>query len=137
MVKGDLMDLLKLASLFRTLQLYTHMAHNLTKGQTFLQDHGQFSDIYSFAESSYDGLIERAIGLGNEANIVELNEKAIRIMKEMPNEDYFRHTLNLIETIIKQCEVVAKGKSLGTNNMIAGLADSLESHVYKLKQKLK
>ena len=72
------MDLLKLASLFRSLQLYTHMAHNLTKGQTFLQDHGQFSEIYSFAESSYDGLIERAIGLGNEANIVEVNEKYFR-----------------------------------------------------------
>lgn len=128
------MDLNKLASLFRTIQLYAHLAHNKTKGPTFFQDHGYFSDLYNFAEDCYDSLIERSIGLGNEVDIVKITEQSVKVLKEIPQDDFFKHSLALVETAVKQCESVAKNKSLGTNNLIAGLADSLEVHIYKLKQ---
>ena len=130
------MDIVKLASLFRTIQLYAHLAHHKTKGPTFFQDHEYFSGLYTFAEDSYDSLIERAIGLGNEVDVIKATEQSVKILKEIPQEDFFKHSLALIETALKQCESVAKNKTLGTNNLIAGLADTLEVHVYKLKQKL-
>jgi hypothetical protein len=130
------MDLIKLATAFRALQFYAHQAHNMTSGATFFADHGYFAELYAFAEESYDSLIERAIGKGKKPSLKSIISDANKIVSILPEEDFFSHSLDLVKEIIKECEEVAKGESLGTNNLIAGLADSLEVHVYKLQRRL-
>lgn len=130
------MDLIKLATAFRALQMYSHQAHNLAKGDCFFADHEYFGELYSFAESSYDSLIERSIGKGKKPSLKSIVSDVNKIVSSLPEDKFFEHCLILVKEIAKECEELAKGESLGTNNLIAGLADSLEVHVYKLQRRL-
>jgi DNA-binding ferritin-like protein len=130
------MDLIKLATAFRALQMYSHQAHNLTKGESFFADHEYFADLYSFAEGSYDSLIERSIGKGKKPSLKSIVSDVSKIVSALPEDKFFEHCLILVNEIIKECEELAKKENLGTNNLIADLADKLEVHVYKLKQRV-
>jgi hypothetical protein len=52
-------------------------------------------------------------------------------------EEAFKFILAGEEDICAACEKLAKGASLGTENLLAGLADESEMRQYKLKQRLK
>lgn len=130
------MDLIKLATAFRALQVYSHQAHNLTKGESFFSDHEYFGDLYSFAEGCYDSLIERSIGKGKKPSMKLIVSDVAKIINSLPEDKFFEHCLILINEIIKECEDLAKKESLGTNNLLADMADKLEVHVYKVKQRL-
>jgi hypothetical protein len=61
--------MLKLAILFRAMQLFAHSAHNLCHGSTFHEDHAFFGDAYGKFEGYYDSIIERLIGFGYESHL--------------------------------------------------------------------
>jgi len=129
-------DLIKLATAFRALQMYSHHAHNMTRGESFHSDHVYFGDLYSFAESSYDSLIERYIGLGGSPSLAIIMRDTLKILSILPENNYYQNVLSLIHEVVKECEEVASKSSIGTNNLIAGIADSLEVHIYKIKRRL-
>lgn len=129
---------MNLAALLRYLQLYTHMAHNLLGGETFLQDHEFFGELYPGYEADYDSVIERMIGLGEQLDLVKIQKDAVSELKAPKSlEEAYKEILSCEEELISACEKLEKSASLGTANLLAGLADKAEGRIYKLKQRLK
>ena len=134
----------KLAVYFRFLQLFTHNCHNQIIGETFLVDHPFLGDLYSTYEDIYDGLVERAIGLGINVDLVQTQVNAAQLVKQVgrvtsPVEIFSK----ILESEKKVCTSIQSGiltdKSLtqGTINMLAGICDESEVRQYKIAQKLK
>lgn len=130
--------MIKLLVLFRALNLYTHHAHNIAKGDEFFQDHVFFGDIYDLADKLYDDVIEREIGTNSDK--ISLLSITHDVSKEIMHlgSDHFNETLKLIGKIIKEIDSLTKsGKlSIGTQNLIAGQADELEVISYKIKRRI-
>jgi DNA-binding ferritin-like protein len=129
----------------RSMQLFYHNCHNLTKGQAFFGDHPAFNDFYSEIEDQYDSVVERAIGLYHEPLDLSILLPAISKNLEMvlgdynTPEDMLNGGLALEKELIKICDLVEDNPmaTLGTKNLIAGIADSSEIRSYKLNQRLK
>lgn len=128
------MDLINLALAFRSLQLFAHQAHLMTSGKTFLQDHAFFAELYSFAEESFDSLMEKAISSGNSNSLVESTRLLLKAIENFNEENYLKESKEILEELLQACEEVAKGQTIGTNNLIAGIADKTECFIYKLGQ---
>ena len=129
-----------LATILRAAQLYTHAAHNELKGCTFFADHAFAGDTYDALETAYDSTVERAIGLGEEMNLLELGVKAANLAKDLSldsQKDIFEQLLENEESIRDEIERAKVDASYGTDNLLAQLADDSESRTYKIKQRLK
>lgn len=84
---SDKVSLLKLAVQLRHAQFYAHMAHNLTCGPTFYQDHDAFGDLYKAYEGEYDAVIERFIGLGGSPSIYGVTKNALAMLEECQGDN--------------------------------------------------
>lgn len=132
----------ELAIQLRFKQLLAHNMHNLCSRVAFFSDHAMFGDIYSKAEADYDGIIERMIGLGQPCDLVSYQAQAAQKLQSIPqakdNTEMFVQILSLNKQLIQALEVLCKSPvSCGTQNMLAGLADTLEMENYKLGQRTK
>ena len=129
---------MNLAALLRYMQFYAHVAHNMCSGPTFVSDHPFLAELYGAYEEEYDGVIERMIGLGEKINLAEIHKMAAKDL-EVPQsfEQAFKELMVCEKSLCKACEALAKDASLGTENMLAGIADKSEMRQYKLKQRLK
>mgnify|MGYP003353200251 CR=1 FL=1 len=133
-------SLTRLATQYRALQFYAHMAHNLTSGPTFFQDHEFFGELYPAYESAYDGLIERVIGLGGNPDIAETNITAANVLKianDKNAQEFFARILASEKGIQGMIDEAIKTQTQGTQNFLQGLADDSEVRVYKIQQRLK
>jgi DNA-binding ferritin-like protein len=138
--------MLKLAILFRAMQLFAHSAHNLCHGSTFHEDHSFFGDVYGKAEGYYDSIIERLIGLGYESHL-DLSQiiKEVSTSLEMApsvgasNNDYYSFLLTQCEDACEYCNEFCKSGQLteGTKQLLGGIADELEVLKYKILRRLK
>ena len=137
--------LLDLAVCFRGMYLYSVQAHQLASKSTFIQDHEFLADIYSFAESSYDRLVERHIGTVSSSGVdfISLTNKSVDKVKSLKqivseNKEYFEEILRFSTYILQELNKVAKSPSIsvGTQNMIADIADQLEVLRYKIKRRI-
>ena len=133
-----------LAINFRFLQLYTQIAHNQVFGPLFFQDHPFLGDLYDKFEGYYDAVVERMIGGGKTLNLFEINIAAtdkLRAYSNIPiscNGDYFNNILGEVKLTLDEIAKVNSAESLGTQNLLAGIADELEVDVlYKIGQRLK
>ena len=130
----------ELAACFRFMQLYAHMMHNVCYGDTFMQDHAHFGDLYPAYESAYDGLIERMIGLGESPDIIKINKDAFEELSnysEASNDDGFKTILDYEKAVCAQVEKIKDLGSEGTKQMLGDLANQSEIRQYKLNQRLK
>lgn len=132
------MKLLELATLFRILNLYSHHAHNLAKGDTFLQDHAFFAEIYELSDDFYDSLVERHIGtIGDDVDLCKILKSSTEIIDNL-NMDFYHNIYVLLneslDMINKMCNY---GISMGTQNLIQGQADQVEVLIYKIGRRLK
>ena len=132
----------KLAQTFRTAQLVSHNFHNLTKGMAFFADHEFFGELYPAYEAAYDSIVERDIGLGEDIDLCAINAGAGNACgkydgSDMAADEMCAVLLGLERQIQSECAEFAKGASLGTNNLLADLADKSEMCVYKLRQRIK
>lgn len=132
----------RLAVLFRTAQLFAHNAHNLARGATFYADHEELGGLYGVYESAYDDVVERMIGLGDEA--VDLNKIQLEAVRELvkygaaePQASAFKAILELEGELRVECESASEGQSIGTVNFLQGLADASEARTYKIRQRVK
>ena len=131
--------MIELAILLRTLNLYSHHAHNLCKGCEFFQDHDFFAELYAFAEESYDSVIERQIGTKtDEIDLVLILKESVEILSSM-NSDYFKNCLITLDETIRFIDNLSKNGNLsgGTVNMLQGISDSMEVFIYKIKRRVK
>lgn len=130
-----------------------HSAHLLTKGASFSGDHvNLYGKIYQEAIDQYDSVIERVIGLTNNedcacpssiamgslgvlqkypspANMPALNIAAAALQL---NLEYCNFLSDLVHQL-KQAESI----TLGTEDLIAGICNTLEGYTYLLQQRVK
>jgi DNA-binding ferritin-like protein len=133
------MNLIELATLFRAVNLYTHHAHNMTSGATFMQDHTFFNEVYGLADTFYDDLIERHIGtVDDKIDLCEIIKNSYELIEQM-NDDFYETTLVLLKEAVSNIDDMCKnsGLSMGTQNMIQGQADQIEVLIYKVGRRLK
>lgn len=131
------MELIRIATLFRVINLYAHHAHNLTRGNTFFEDHAFFGELYNLADDFYDALIERYLGtIGNNVDLNAIMAEAAGVVAKSDN-DFFKTTQIMVEHAIKRLDTLSKSNmvSEGTKNLLQGQADQLEVIIYKLKRR--
>lgn len=135
--------MIELATLLRAKQLMAHNMHQLASKVAFLADHEYLGDIYGKAESQYDSVIERLIGLGTtpDLNTIQLQacQKSASVPPSRDNGEMFSQLLSLNKQLLQVLEVECKSgkRSQGTINMLAGIADEIEMENYKLTQRTK
>lgn len=138
--------MVQIAIQLRAMQLAMHNAHHFCSRVVFLQDHEFFAEVYSFAEDSYDSVIERMIGLGKESelNMGLVIDQVASLVKAAPvqakeNKEYYLHLLKMIQSCKSQIEQACKvpGTSQGTIQMLGNIADKFEVFEYKIKQRTK
>ena len=128
-----------------------HQTHHwTTKGDPFYGDHLLFSRIYDVVKCEVDSIAEKAIGLGSSFN-VDLRLVTSQVMKlvsgygmtaTIPQQsDLARRSLlaemNFLKVIdqmilsLDECGLLTNG----VENMLQGIADVHEGHIYLLKQR--
>ena len=137
----------ELAILLRSLNLYAHSAHNLCGRIPFFQDHEFFNEIYSAADTNYDSVIERMIGLSGEDSVPSLPEQLeaiYQILSQLPekgvkeNAIFFQVILEKQKMVCSKIEELCKsGLPQGTIQMLGNIADQSEQFQYKISQRLK
>lgn len=133
----------ELAVKLKALNIYAHMGHNLVHGPLFESDHEWLSSIYDSADSKYDAVIERIIGLGGDIDIVKVNMDAAAMVKPWPLQKdingFFPQILKVVVELCKEMGLICKkyDTSEGTKQLLGGFCDEFEVLQYKLKQRLK
>ena len=129
-----------------------HSAHHVTRGVGFPGDHDLYSDIYTSYLGLIDGTIEKAVGLTNVescAAVLPTLSIACQVVERYPcptgltslgiastalqvEKDF----LGVTEELFKTLETAGQ-LSLGLNDFLAATANSHETFVYKLQQRMK
>lgn len=129
-----------LAIVLRAAQLYGHMAHNLTTGCSFFQDHEAFAEFYGDYQKDYDDVVERMIGLKGDCDILGITKSACDLVEKTKFKDTMGAYAVLLATEKSICEicVAENGKAtFGTQNLLQGIADRSEMRQYKISRRLK
>lgn len=131
---------------------FVHQNHHwVTKGDPFYGDHLLFARLYEGTIADVDSIAEKAIGLGSTAN-VDLPLTTSQLMKlvqgygmtstipqptELAKRSYLAE-MNFLKTVahlaehLKECGLMTRG----LDNLLAGIEDKHEGHVYLLKQRV-
>jgi len=131
---------------------FVHQTHHWTaKGDPFYGDHLLFGRLYEAVNGEVDALAEKAIGLGNVDNVnLPLQVKQLANMTEdygtamtLPNASDLARRSYAAEVgflrCVAHCVESLKNKGMltrGLDNMLAGMEDVHEAHVYLLKQRM-
>lgn len=127
-----------------------HTHHWISRADPFYGDHLLFSRLYETTESEIDMVAEKAIGMGTTANVdlMLVTAQCFKMIQgygatstipqasDLARRSYqaemtfLKATSRLVECL-KQCGRLSRG----VDNMIAGIEDKHESHVYLLKQR--
>lgn len=134
-----------------------HQSHHwLTYGDTYYADHLLFQRLYEETSEEIDGVAEKAVGTGSpldkmhpglQASVIAYIVKKYCgdgvVSGEVENPKSYLEVSLLAETQFVECmsEVARvmkeKGElSRGVDNMMAGIEDKHESHLYLLRQRL-
>jgi len=125
--------------------------HWVTKGDPFYGDHLLFQRVYSATIEDIDTLAEKSIGLGSTANVdlVLVTSQLMKLVKgygmtttlpspsELAKRSYLSE-MNFIKVMahlaehLKECGLMTRG----LDNMLQGIEDRHEGHVYLLKQRI-
>lgn len=143
----------ELSVLLCTLRAYSDLArahHWQTRGAQFYGDHLMYERIYKEANKLVDSLAERAVGLGDHKLVdpvisAELVSTMVKMMStaSSSSEQYVMVSLKsaamTLEMVALVRETLTRKSRLsnGTDNLLQGMADDLESHLYLLKQRAK
>lgn len=142
----------KVATVLRFLQFYSHLGHNLVKGDTFFEDHDFLGGLYPVYEAAYDSVVERMIGLGLNPNFDNIHKTASDMLAKAAWRDTKQglafiltteKTLtNLIEKEVTPNPMThphggEKPLTQGTIQLLGDIANASEVRQYKLGQKLK
>jgi len=137
----------------RAIHLWFHGAHHTTRGADFAGDHAYlYTRIYTEVQDEVDGAIEKAIGVTGEQRMACpkcLTEHAVEILGKYANppelepRDIAKEGLHMIEDYISMIEhtfkvLESKGMlTLGMDDQLAASANTHETYVYLLKQRVR
>jgi len=130
----------------RTLAMYYHTAHWQVHGSLYYSDHLLFERLYNSSNEDIDKLAERAIGITGDISVVNLNNilhivcsEAIKLPYECHENIQYAQAALLLEkefiSLLNECESCAE--SVGTKDLLAGISDKHEEHVYLLSQRVR
>lgn len=141
--KGKLQNLL---AMLRAAQIVHHTAHWQVTGPTFVGDHALFGELYTAIDKEYDTLAEKIVTLYGSKSVDAVDQlKRISTVVARAIEsstDLVQRSLNVEEGLQTVLEAVRKHMqdekqlSIGMDNFLQGIADSHESAVYKLTQRV-
>lgn len=136
----------------RALNMIHHQHHWVTSGQNAYQDHLLFQRLYEAIDDEFDSLGERCVGLDTTKTVdLTLQLKTIYLfvqdnitnnMTMTYNNDLVQKSLNaelmFLNVINKVREQLTMNSLLtsGLDDLLAGIEDTHETHVYLLKQRL-
>lgn len=124
--------------------------HWQSKGDSYYGDHLLFQRLYEAVNGEIDVVAEKAIGIGSNDNVnfVLISNNVNKLIVEnnpMPSiprsDDLVRQSLEAEMNYIKVLSLMADSMTAkgtytkGVDNMIAGIIDIHEGHVYLLKQR--
>lgn len=141
------------AASLRALQLWTHSAHNLTKGMGFVGDHIElFGNFYPKFQDDYDTTIEKTISLTGDEMVgcpIHVTEKALEIIRKYPtpagaNESeilaaglkMIQDHYDLLTSTYESLEQAGQ-LPLGLDDFLAASADDYDKFIYLLQQRTK
>ncbi|NDE09887.1 MAG: hypothetical protein EBZ95_04885 [Chitinophagia bacterium] len=134
----------ELAILLKLMNVYAHNAHNLVEKSLFFQDHEYLNELYNAYDDAYDSVVERIIGLADSSaiNLIEVNTIAAQTLhtlspKEMENVAYFIKIEQMEQKLREHIQTLNPSVSVGTQQLIGGLADDSEKRSYKIKARIK
>ena len=134
----------EIAILLRTMQLFAHNAHNMSKGSLFLQDHDYLGELYPLYEADYDSVVERMIGLGQQLDLLEVQVMAVEQLKSLPsmsqeNKELFMLILDMEKSLCSLIEAMIQGikPSEGTKQLLGDICNNSEMRQYKLGQRVR
>lgn len=130
---------------------FLHRVHHWqTKGDPFYGDHLLFQRLYEETQNEVDVVAEKAVGLGSTENVnPQLIMSQVQMMlqgygmsstipqpselarRSLTAETNFLVTMDVLVEALKSTGVLTRG----LDNMLAGMADTHEGHVYLLKQR--
>lgn len=128
-----------------------HQAHHWTaKGDTFYGDHLLFERLYNAASEEVDSVAEKSIGLGSVDNVnLPLQLKQVAQLAQsygmastIPQPSELARRSMIVEVgflrCVAHCVESLREQGLltrGLDNLLAGIEDTHEGHVYLLKQR--
>jgi hypothetical protein len=136
----------------KALELWFHNAHHSVRGGSFAGDHAiLYDNLYTVVfGDSFDGVVERGIGLTDDQSLADAVEYAINAhnrlkgwptpsslsAEQLAAEGVTRITeyLDFLQWMRESLEFTGE-LTLGLDDMIAGMCDVLETETYKLKQR--
>jgi DNA-binding ferritin-like protein len=140
-------SLASVAVTLRAVYLMHQAAHWQTKGPSFVGDHKLFGDLYSATLDEIDMVSERAVGLGDPLLVCPLktSQLALELLEafgrecDVPEPDKLvQLSLEAERALLQVIASAMKGDMTdGTQNLLQGVADKHETHVYLLQQRLK
>ena len=134
----------------RFLALVHQTHHWVSRGDTFYGDHLLFERIYNAVVEDIDAVAEKSIGLGHVDNVaIRLQVKQLNqltagygMMSTIPQTtELAKRSLAAETNFIKTTELAIQAMkesgrmTRGLDNLLAGLLDTHEGHVYLLKQR--
>lgn len=136
-----------LLSQLTALSKFYQFAHWKTQGQLAFQDHLLFERLYNEANGLIDGVAEKSVGLfGNES--IDVVADATQVSKTLTEWKSLRTEHSLTDVSLKavrdSAEYVesladqlrkADKMTEGLENLLQGISDKLESHIYLLQQR--
>jgi len=134
----------------RFLYLLHHTNHWIAKGDPFYGDHQLFERLYKATLDEIDDVGEKAVGMGSEENVC-LNTQVTQLQQAVEAADLgtgvpspemlVRKSLEAEIAFIRTVEVMLQSmrdqglRIDGCENMLQGICDVHERHVYLLKRR--
>lgn len=145
-------DLSEWLGCLRAVQMWFHAAHHVVSGEPFAGDHGVLYDrIYTEVQDAFDADVEKAIGVSGEEEVacpIKLCEVALRILKSQPSPAALdasgianaglaivRQHVEKLEQLFEKLES-ENSLTLGLNDHLAAQANTFESYIYLLQQRV-
>ena len=134
------MKLVALLPYLRALsQLYQH-AHWKCKGDNFFGDHLLFERLYGETNGEIDAVAEKIIGLSSDPELINPDSDSTttaKLLKEMANDDmdFATQAVNAEKGLLALIKALLPEATDGLSNLLEGIADLHEGHVYLLQQR--
>ena len=141
-LEQDKPTLKTLAAQYGVAKLLAHAYHHRTSGPSFFADHEFLGELYVAYDTAFDALCERAIGLGECEDSTEVFKEVCEDFQECVDEQGyftgspFAHLLDIELAFQLSIKELSPAASLGTQNLLAQLADDSEARCYKLSQRI-
>jgi len=135
-----------LTAVLRLLAITAQSYHWRTSGQSYYEDHQLFERVYNDVNAMVDPLAERTIGLTGRGEVfspaAQWTAMGAILEHTLLSDDFpaalLQFSVTTLQDIHKVLEGLEQAGALtdGLENLLQGFADTIEEHVYLLRQRI-